>query len=100
MPSTPVQQRDCVEAVNVYEVDPTAIPASGVLQGAIFSQCMAGDYYVSRIGGSGNLYLVVIDNFEESVDRDCTPIEAKRSESFLNHCTLFVCLFVCLCWIV
>jgi len=80
-------QRDCVEEVNVFEVNPDAIPSdTGVLQGALFSQCMVADYYVSRIGTSGNLYLVVLDNFELSDDVQCTPLEATRTESLLNHC--------------
>lgn len=71
----------------MFEVNPDAIPSdTGVLQGALFSQCMVADYYVSRIGTSGNLYLVVLDNFELSDDVQCTPLEATRTESLLNHC--------------
>jgi hypothetical protein len=80
---------DCVQSVNVYEVDPTSIPAdTGVLRGSVFHRCMLGEFYVSRIGAESNLYLIVVDNFEQLNDTACVynEIRPDRTRSSADRC--------------
>jgi hypothetical protein len=49
---------------------------------------MLGEFYVSRIGADSNLYLIVVDNFEQLNDTACVfnEIRPDRTRSNADRC--------------